>query len=142
MPAGHPNAKRYPGVEFCDIKANRIPNYLNRGQLAEILSTTPGTLNRYILREELFQPDFYNKKGIFFRIDRLEELKSKWEDRHSAFPASGPVRGVITPFGMMLPRVRPKKEVLERLIQSRPKRRSRDSSWRTRKRYNLKDLKP
>lgn len=142
MPQGHPTPARYPGVEFCEIKANRISGFLNRGQLAELLGTSPGTLNQYILRDRLFMPDFFNKKGIFFNETRIQELKDKWENRLSAFPDSVPVRGVITQFGMMLPRVKPRKEVLERLTSLRPKRASRNSSWRTRKRYNLKDLKP
>lgn len=141
MPGGHPNAKRYPGVEFCDIPLNQIEGYLNRTELAKALNVAGDTLNKYILHERLFMPDFYTKKGIFFRIERIMELKEKWENRLSAFPVSGPVKGVITQFGMMLPRIKPRKEVLERLIQSRPKRRSRDFSWKTRKRYNLKDLK-
>jgi hypothetical protein len=141
MPKGHPTADRYPGVEFRDISLNRIEGYINRGQLANVLGCTVETLNRHIVHERLFNPDFYTRKAIFFHIDRIQELKAKWENRNQAFPVSGPVKGVITQFGMMLPRVRPKKEVLERLTLSRPKRRSRDSSWRTRKRYNLKDLK-
>jgi hypothetical protein len=140
MPKGHPTAERYPGVEFRDISLNRIDGYLNRGQLAELLDTGTLALNRYILHERLFSPDFYTRKGIFFHIDRIQEIKAKWEDRFQAFPGSGPVRGVITQFGTMLPRVKPRKEVLERVTLSRPKRRSRDSSWRTRKHYNLKDL--
>lgn len=140
MGKGHPTADRYPGVEFKDIPSNRIDGYLNRGQLAKLLDTMPATLWKYIVNERLFSPDFYTRKAIFFREDRIQELKSKWENRLTAWPDSIPVKGVITQFGMMVPRTKPRKEVLERLIQSRPKRRSRDSSWRTRAHYNLKDL--
>lgn len=140
MPKGHPTADRYPGVEFKDIGLNRIDGFLNRQQLAELLNIGTLALSHYIVKERLFQPDFYTRKGIFFSIDRTEELKSKWQSRHSAFPDSRPVKGIITSFGIMLPRVKPKGEVLERVTRSRPKRRSRDGSWRTKKHYNLEDL--
>jgi len=140
MRGGHPTAARYPDVEFRDIPGNTISGYLNGAQLAEELGCVRFTITKFILRERLFLPDFYTKKGIFFKVDRIPELKEKWQNRHSAFPVSGPVKGVITRFGMMLPRVSPRKEVLERLMLKVPKRRSRDSSWRTRPHYNLKDL--
>ena len=140
MVAGHPNATRYPEVEFRDIPGNTISGYLNKAQLSKELGCEPNTVRKFILRERLFLPDFYTKKGIFFKVDRIPELKDKWQNRLSAFPVSGPVKGVITRFGMMLPRVSPRKEVLERLMLKVPKRRSRDSSWRTRPHYNLKDL--
>lgn len=142
MPKGHPTADRYPGVEFKDIPSNRIAGFLNQAQLAVVLGCHILLLGKYIVHERLFRPDFYTRKAIFFREDRIQELKSKWENRLTAWPDSIPVKGVITQFGMMAPRTKPRKEVLERLIQSRPKRRSRDSSWRTRAHYNLKDLKP
>lgn len=132
-------ARWYPGVEFKEKPGNNHAGFLNVGQLAAHLGFNRNTLSKHLLAG-LFLPDFITSKGIFFNEDRLQEIKAKWDERLTVYPGSEPVRGIITPFGMMLPRVRPKREVLERLTLTKPKRRSRDSSWRTRKRYDLQDL--
>lgn len=131
--------KRYPDVEFSEIASHTFPGYLNCKQMAARLDANLGHFNKWV-KDGSFQPDLYNAISVFFSEKRAAEIEAKWPDRLTLSPASAPVMGVITPFGMMRPRVFPKREVLARLIQSRPKRASRDGSWKTRKRYNLADL--
>ena len=138
-------AKLYPDVEF---RETRRPGFLNLKQLAAALGTTSSLLGAWV-RKRLFRPDFYTARSVFFAEARLEEIKSKWANRRQkrqrkvkTSPEFVPVKGVITPFGVMLPRARPDAALLERLTLSREKRPSRDSSWKTRRRYNLKDLMP
>lgn len=128
-------------VEIRDIPGHKIAQHLNVGQLADALGTSSHTLMKYVTAG-VIRPDFRNKAANFFAEARLEEIKTLWRNRSKASLDSAPVKGVITPFGMMIPRARPDAALLERLIRTRPRRPSRDSSWRTRSRYNLKDLTP
>lgn len=139
--SGQPSSDRYPHVEFKDIRGRKIPGFLSIRELAAILGCNGLTLTKYV-RQDLIRPDFYNRAAVFFDIARLEEIKKTWQNRSMASPVSAPAKGVITRFGMMLPRAKPDADLLRRLTLSRPKRPSRDSSWKTRRRYNLKDLTP
>lgn len=133
--------KSFPGVEKREIRSYRISGYLNKPQMRAVLGTALVTFDQF-LATGLIKPDFYTDNGVFFDEARLEEIKKQWADRLTSSRVSGPVKGVITPFGIMLPQERPNAKLLERLTRSRPKRASRDSSFKTRKRYNLKDLTP
>jgi hypothetical protein len=141
MAIGKPTSERYPGVEFREVRGRWQSGYLNIAGLAEVLGCSTMTLTKFV-RAGAIKPDFFNRTAIFFSIGRLEEIISLWQNKETLSRDSAPVRGVITRFGMMLPCAKPNAEVLKRLILSRPKRPSRDSSWRTRRRYNLKDLTP
>lgn len=142
----------YGDIEFREPGRWIEPGFLNFRQIAAALGVSH-TAVQVNTKKGLFKPDFYSSRGVFFAEGRLEEIKLKWTSRQRKkvvrtkkpkppSPAWVPEKGVITQFGMMLPRVRPDEKVLERLMASRPKRPSRDSSWRTRRRYNLKDLTP
>lgn len=139
MGSGHPTAALYPRVEKSEIRRKKIAGFLNITRLAVVLGTDRNSVAKWIGRGVL-DPDFRTNDSVFFAEDRLPEIKAKWADRHSSSPVSVLSKGVITQFGLMLPRVRPKREVLERLSRARPKRRLRDSSFRTRKHYNLSDV--
>lgn len=129
----------YPLVEKSEIRHKRIPGFLNIAQLAVALGTGRNDVSKWA-RRGVLNPDLRNNEAVFFAEDRLQELREKWADRRSSSPVSVLSKGVITQFGVMLPRVRPKNEVLEQLNRQRHKRPSRDSSWLTRPNYNLSDV--
>lgn len=134
------NARLPALLEFIDQHRYRHPQFISASELANHLGVSTTALSNS-MKNDIMVPDRMNAVGVYqFRRDRLQELEERWKNRLHAYPAWAPVRGVITQYGMMLPRVVPRGEVFTREILSQPGKPMRDLFRPKPTFYNLSDL--
>jgi len=127
-------------LELLDGHRRMHPDFMSVKELSLVLGVKETTAMRYV-REEILIPDRVNAAGVTqFRRSRLPEIEKLWKKRRELYPAWAPVKGVITPYGMMRPRAAPRGEVFAPEMLLRPARRMRGSYSPRETFYNLTDL--
>lgn len=127
-------------LELLDSVRRNHPDFLSAQALARHLQTHQMTLLKAI-RDEIIIPDRMNADGAYqFRRDRLPEFEQLWKRRLELYPAWASVKAVITPYGMMLPRVAPRGEVFAPEMLQKPERPLHVFFSKKTAFYNLSDL--